>query len=110
MLVPFENTFDVPDTCADEMIIGYVEVMTKMDKKLTEHDKFYGGDAKEIRRRLIETKQAAGPSAGIALCAYACHRAWGRSLKVWACEGAGVNIARSVEMQSALCTCLGCAK
>jgi hypothetical protein len=60
---------DVPGTCADEMIIGYVEVMTKMDKKLTEHDKFYGGDAKEIRRRLIDQKQAAGASACIALCA-----------------------------------------
>lgn len=44
----------------DEMIIGYVEVMIKMDKKLTEHDKFYGGDAKEIRTRLVAQKQAAG--------------------------------------------------
>lgn len=44
----------------DEMIIGYVEVMVKMDKKLTEHDKFFGGDAKDIRTKLIEQKQAAG--------------------------------------------------
>ena len=34
--------------------------MIKMEKKLTEHDKFYGGDAQEIRARLIEQKQAAG--------------------------------------------------
>jgi len=38
----------------------YVEVMIKMDDKLTEHDKFYGGDAKEIRQRLIEQKHSAG--------------------------------------------------
>ena len=38
----------------------YVEVAIKMEKKLTEHDKFYGGDAKEIRERLIEQKKAAG--------------------------------------------------
>ena len=42
------------------MIIGYIEVMSKMDKKLTEHDKFYGGDASEIRKRLVDQKQAAG--------------------------------------------------
>lgn len=42
------------------MIIGYVEVMSKMDKKLTEHDKFYGGGAAEIRQRLVQQKQEAG--------------------------------------------------
>ena len=38
----------------------YVEVLVKMEKKITEHDKFYAGDAKDIRSRLIEQKQSAG--------------------------------------------------
>jgi hypothetical protein len=44
--------------------------MIKMDKKLTEHDKFYGGGAQEIRQRLVQQKQEAGLSSSLSTIAH----------------------------------------